>query len=73
MKTDLLSAGESSARAAAKLIGAEARATVSTRSYEKVGMLARLRKGKASIPAGRIYQDRAVILADRAAVGDRTG
>jgi len=37
---------------------------------EKVGPLLRLRKGDPSIPAGRICQDRAVIFADRAAVGD---
>jgi len=37
---------------------------------EKVGMLARLRKGDASIPAGRIRQDRALLFADRAAVPD---
>lgn len=34
---------------------------------EKVGMLVRLQKGDASIPAGRVRQDRAVIFADRAA------
>ncbi|SRR6266403_1248006 len=37
---------------------------------EKVGPLLRLRKGDPSIPAGRVRQDRAVIFADRAAVGD---
>ena len=37
---------------------------------EKVGMLARLRKGDASIPAGRIQQDRALLFADRAAAPD---
>jgi 6-phosphogluconolactonase len=37
---------------------------------EKAGVLLRLRKGDPSIPAGRIRQDRAVIFADRAAVGD---
>jgi 6-phosphogluconolactonase len=37
---------------------------------EKVGALLRLRKGDPSIPAGRVRQDRAVIFADRAAVGD---
>jgi 6-phosphogluconolactonase len=37
---------------------------------EKVGMLARLRKGDASIPAGRIRQDRALLFADRAAAPD---
>jgi len=36
---------------------------------EKVDMLARLRKGDPSIPAGRVRQDRAVIFADRAAAG----
>jgi len=34
---------------------------------EKVGMLVRLQAGDASIPAGRVSRDRAVILADRAA------
>jgi len=36
---------------------------------EKVEMLVRLRKGDASIPAGGIRQERAVVFADRAAVG----
>src|SRR4030088_874280 len=36
---------------------------------EKVGMLARLREGDPSIPAGRINQERALVLADRAAAG----
>ena len=36
---------------------------------EKAGMLPRLRAGAASIPAGRVRANRAVILADRAAVG----
>jgi 6-phosphogluconolactonase len=36
---------------------------------EKVGILARLRQGDRSIPAGRICQDQAVIFADRAAAG----
>ncbi len=36
---------------------------------EKVGMLARLRDADASIPAGRVRQDRALVLADRAAAG----
>lgn len=36
---------------------------------EKAGMLARLRQGDLSIPAGRICQDQAVIFADRAAAG----
>jgi 6-phosphogluconolactonase len=36
---------------------------------EKVGMLARLRAGDRSIPAGRVRQDRARLLVDRAAVG----
>ena len=34
---------------------------------EKVDMLARLRAGDRSIPAGRVSQDRAVVLADRSA------
>ena len=34
---------------------------------EKVAMLARLRAGDRSIPAGRVSQDRALVLADRAA------
>jgi 6-phosphogluconolactonase len=34
---------------------------------EKAVMLARLRRGDASIPAGRISQERAVIFADHAA------
>jgi 6-phosphogluconolactonase len=34
---------------------------------EKVDMLARLRAGDHSIPAGRVFQDRALVLADRAA------
>src|SRR5882724_9218180 len=34
---------------------------------EKAGMLARLRDGDPSIPASRVRQDRALILADRAA------
>jgi 6-phosphogluconolactonase len=36
---------------------------------EKAGMLARLQSGDASIPAGRVRSDRAVVLADRAAAG----
>jgi 6-phosphogluconolactonase len=36
---------------------------------EKAGMLIRLRDGDASIPAGRVCQDRALVLADRAAAG----
>jgi 6-phosphogluconolactonase len=36
---------------------------------EKVGMLARLRAADPSIPAGRIRQDQAVLLADSAAAG----
>src|SRR5215468_583516 len=36
---------------------------------EKAGMLARLQVGDASIPAGRISRDHAVVLADRAAAG----
>lgn len=40
---------------------------------EKAGMLARLRDGDGSIPAGRVRRDRALVLADRAAApsGDR--
>jgi 6-phosphogluconolactonase len=34
---------------------------------EKVGMLARLRDGDVSIPAGRVRRDRALVLADQAA------
>ncbi len=37
---------------------------------EKVDMLARLRKGDASIPAGRVRQDQALLFTDRAAVPD---
>ena len=36
---------------------------------EKIGMLGRLRAGDESIPAGRVRQDRALVLADRAAAG----
>jgi 6-phosphogluconolactonase len=36
---------------------------------EKVGMLARLRNGDRSIPAGRVRRDVAVVMADRAAAG----
>jgi 6-phosphogluconolactonase len=34
---------------------------------DKVGMLTRLRDGDRSIPAGRIGQDNALVIADRAA------
>ena len=37
---------------------------------EKAGMLARLQAGDVSIPAGRIRQDKALVLADRAAAED---
>jgi 6-phosphogluconolactonase len=37
---------------------------------EKVGMLARLRAGDRSIPAGRVRRDLALVIADRAAAGD---
>jgi len=37
---------------------------------EKVAMLKRLRDADASIPAGRIRQDPALVLADRAAAGE---
>jgi 6-phosphogluconolactonase len=36
---------------------------------EKAGMLARLRDGGGSIPAGRVRRDQALVLADRAAAG----
>ena len=36
---------------------------------EKAGMLVRLRNGDPSIPAGRVRQDSALVLADRAAAG----
>jgi 6-phosphogluconolactonase len=36
---------------------------------EKAGMLIRLQKGDSSIPAGRVNQERALVLADRAAAG----
>ena len=36
---------------------------------EKMGMLARLQTGDVSIPAGRVSRNHAVVLADRAAVG----
>jgi 6-phosphogluconolactonase len=36
---------------------------------EKAGMLVRLRDGDTSIPAGRVRQDQAQVLADRAAAG----
>jgi len=36
---------------------------------EKAEMLARLRAGDKSIPAGRVRQERALVLADRAATG----
>lgn len=39
---------------------------------EKVDMLARLRAADASIPAGRVRQDQALVLADRASVGEKT-
>lgn len=37
---------------------------------EKVGMLKRLRGGDVSIPAGRVYRERAWVLADRPAAGE---
>ena len=36
---------------------------------EKVGMLARLRAGDRSIPAGRVRRDQALVLTDPAAAG----
>jgi 6-phosphogluconolactonase len=38
---------------------------------EKAGMLQRLRDGDSSIPAGRVRQNQAVVIADRAAAGQR--
>jgi len=38
---------------------------------DKAGMLARLQAGDASIPAGRVRADHAVVLADRAAAGEQ--
>jgi 6-phosphogluconolactonase len=38
---------------------------------EKAGPLGQLRKGDPSIPAGRVLQDHAILLADRAAAGER--
>lgn len=40
---------------------------------EKAGMLVRLRAADPSIPAGRVSQDRATVLADRAAAAERMG
>ncbi len=37
---------------------------------EKAGMLARLRAGDESIPAGRVHRGQALVLADRCAAGD---
>jgi 6-phosphogluconolactonase len=37
---------------------------------EKAGMLVRLRDGDGSIPGGRVHQDQAVVLADRAAAAE---
>jgi 6-phosphogluconolactonase len=38
---------------------------------DKAGMLARLRAGDPTIPAGRVRQDQALVLADRAAAGQQ--
>jgi hypothetical protein len=38
---------------------------------DKVDALARLRAGDPSIPAGRIQREQAMVLADRAAVGEK--
>ena len=38
---------------------------------DKAAMLVRLRRGDPAIPAGRVRQDHAVVLADRAAAGQR--
>jgi 6-phosphogluconolactonase len=40
---------------------------------EKAAMLARLEQGDASIPAGRVSRDQALIIVDRAALGNRAG
>jgi 6-phosphogluconolactonase len=40
---------------------------------EKAGMLARLRAGDTSIPVGRVRQEQAFVLADRAAAGQLEG
>src|SRR5262249_45480658 len=40
---------------------------------DKVDALARLSKGDTSIPGGRIRQEQAVVLADRAAAGKKSG
>jgi 6-phosphogluconolactonase len=40
---------------------------------EKAGMLMRLLEADPSIPAGRVSQERAFVLADRAAAGGQTG
>ena len=40
---------------------------------EKADMLARLRAADATIPAGLVRQDQALLLADRASVGERAG
>jgi 6-phosphogluconolactonase len=37
---------------------------------EKIVMLTRLRAGDATIPAGRVRQEQALIITDRAAVGE---
>jgi 6-phosphogluconolactonase len=39
---------------------------------EKVGMLRRLRDGDMSVPAGRVYREQALVLADRVAAGQST-
>jgi 6-phosphogluconolactonase len=40
---------------------------------EKAGMLARLRDGDLSIPAGLVHREQAIVLADRAAAGSEVG
>ena len=40
---------------------------------DKVEMLSRLPKGDTSIPVGRIKRESAIVVADRAAAGDRNG
>jgi len=52
------------------MIGRSRRVLWLATGAQKAGMLARLQAGDATIPAGRVSRDRAVILADRAAAGE---
>ena len=63
MKMQVLADSDAVAKQAAKVIAAEASAA------EKAPMLARLLSGDVSIPAGRVRQDQALVLADLAAAG----